>query len=143
MISFLNTSDKEFRIGDRVDLTVAFKGNPAAEVSWTFNPWNSNTSHDVPFHKIQNKSKYHTALVIETLNTNDFGTYKLQLKNIHGSISQDFKIQGIFLFSIFCFILPMGNLSFCVLTFCFEFISLNDYIYKRFGIFLGRCDLVL
>ena len=104
MISFLNTSDKEFRIGDRVDLTVAFKGNPAAEVSWTFKPWNSNTSQDVPFHRsrIQNKSKYHTALVIETLNTNDFGTYKLQLKNIHGNISQDFKIQGIFLFSIFC-----------------------------------------
>ena len=124
-------------------MNVTFKGNPAAEVSWTFNPWNSNTSHDVPFHKIQNKSKYHTALVIETLNTNDFGTYKLQLKNIHGSISKDFIIEGTFLFSIFCFILPMGNLSFCVLTFCFEFISLNDYIFKRFGIFLGRCDLVL
>nr|XP_022328442.1 uncharacterized protein LOC111127521 [Crassostrea virginica] len=94
LISFLNTSDKEFRIGDRVDLTVAFKGNPAAEVSWTFKPWNSNTSLDVPVHRIQNQSKYRTALVIETLNTNDFGTYKLQLKNIHGSISQDFKIQG-------------------------------------------------
>nr|XP_022320238.1 hemicentin-1-like isoform X2 [Crassostrea virginica] len=93
-ISFPNTLDNGFSIGDRVDLTVAFKGNPAAEVSWTFNPWNSNTSQGVPVHRVQNQSKYHTAVVIETLNTNDFGIYKLQLTNIHGSISKDFKIQG-------------------------------------------------
>ena len=96
-LRFLNTSDKGFRIGDRVDLNVAFKGNPAAEVSWIFNSWNSNRSQNVPADRIQKQSVYHTAVVIKSLNTNDFGTYKLRLKNIHGSIIKDFKIQGIFL----------------------------------------------
>nr|XP_022321408.1 hemicentin-1-like isoform X1 [Crassostrea virginica] len=93
-ISFPNKSDSGFSIGDRVVLNVTFKGNPAAEVSWMFNPWNSNISRDVPFHRIQNQSKYHTALVIETMSMKNFGTYKLQLKNIHGSISKDFIIEG-------------------------------------------------
>ena len=115
-ISFPNKSDSGFSIGDRVVLNVTFKGNPVPEVSWMFNPWNSNISQDVPFHRIQNQSKYHTALVIETMSMKNFGTYKLRLKNIHGSISKDFIIEGTFLFSIFCFILPMENLSFCVLT---------------------------
>lgn len=97
IISFPNASESGFRIGDRVDLRVAFMGNPEAKVSWVFIAWNNYTSTDVPVHRIQNQSKYHTSLVIETLNSDDFGTYNLRLNNIHGSISKDFTIQGIFL----------------------------------------------
>lgn len=90
---YYNLPQKGFNVGDSLNYKVDFIANPEAEVSWTFIDWNKKELKELKTPQIQNL-RDSTIVKINRLNSNNFGKYKLELKNDLGNITQEFYIQG-------------------------------------------------